>query len=378
MKRSQLFPETNHNSLDSQQFPVLKEEKRNLSLFREEVVVRAKDGVYPAVRATIDSLLSVELSQLYGLLEKLGFSEEQFNSALQNMLRHTVIVIIFNKERTQIIATGSVALQKEFGAANQGLQLSRIGTVVPGYAYVAEEYRGRHLGKELLRLRFELIQDDFFRRWVAQTPAKKLRIKGQRLDAKPVRKKDLLLATKRENLLLYCDLRDADAHFGRVVEAAHAIGMDVTPRSQENMKPYDQVSVLHFQDHTLFYFFSGVPINTVGGREMRSRMNTIQAVYLYGPIKKRDALVKKVGQILLGSGATHNEAASYYSGMPHDVLVSVSEMLLGTSDYDKTLNVPRGSDELIQLQARLKRSKKLHLVTEPSYNTYRLSMGFPK
>lgn len=369
--------QSNETVASNGEFPQSKEEKKKLSLYREDVVVRGKDGNYPAVRATFDALTDAEKSELFRLVKDLGFEKEQLIGALENYSRNTIIVLIFNKDRTRVIGTGQVNFMKEFGAANKDLGVSRLGTFGISYAFVEENYRGRHLSKELLKLRLDMLKNGYFNKWVQQTNVKDLKLANQKLDGKPVTKKMLLEATRKENTVLYCDLRDEKAHFGRAAEAAEAAGMEVTGTSKENMKPYAQMNVMQEDDYLVMYAYTGVTVNSVGGRKMLSRKNTTQPVYFYGPKKLREQIAKQVSERLLAAGAQYNEGARYYHSFPADLAWKIIDDLSHSNDYKKTLDQPNTGEITTQAKEQYAKGKKLHMLTIKAYDTHRLSMGFP-
>lgn len=278
-------------------------ENKEQDLYREEVVTHTKNGPYPAVRATFQALTDREKEELFRLCQDLGFKKQQVIGALENFNRNTIILLVFNKERTKVIGTAQIGLHREFGVANQNLGISRLGTVGLQYAFVEESFRGIHLGKELLRLRMELLRDDYFHKWIKQSPVERLKLNEQKIDGKKVSKAALLRATRKENIILVCDLKDENEHFGRVAEAAFNAGMDITRTSIENMTAYAQMSVLQNDDYLLLYAYTGVPVNSVGGRQILSRKNTIQPVYFYGQKQLRERIVEQISQQLFASGA---------------------------------------------------------------------------
>lgn len=367
-------PENLVTSID--QSPVRKEETRNLSLYRRETNAIGTDGIYPVVEATFEALGESEKAEVFRLAKDLGFEKEQLTLALETSLRQTVIVLIFNKEKTKAIGTGMVFLMKEFGAANKNLGVSRLGTVGLGYAFIEEEFRGKHLGKELLRLRCEKIASGYFQDWVKQSSTEKLKLRGQKLDGKPVTKRTLISATARENIILYCDLRDKEAHFGRVAEAAEAVGMEVTTVSKENMQPYVSMTILQEKEFLLMYAFDGAPVDEVGGRSMLSRRNTIQPIYFYGPKKMREQVADKIAQRLVAVGAQYNETFRAYSNFSADLLWQIVTELVASSEYDKTLDQPNTATTKTKAAEAYANGKKLHMLTIQAYDTHRLSMGF--
>lgn len=358
------------------QFPEVKNEKRKLGLFREEVSVRGKDGPYPAVQSTFAALTEQEKNEMFRLVDALGFPREQLQTALDTILRHAVIVLIFDKKKTKAIGTALVGLFQQFGSEEIGI--SRLGSFVLGYAFVDEAYRGKHLGKELLRLRFDLLKSNYFQKYVQQSSSKNLRISSQKLSGNAVSKRMLLSATDKENLLVYCDLRDKDAHFGRCVEAAEAAGMAVTPLVEKIMKPYSQMTVKQYDDYLLLYVYIGVPAtNMVKGESKLSRRNVQQPIYFYGNKKLREQIVNEVSRRLVAGGAQYQESASYYFGCPPEIIWAIVTDLSKSKKYETILDQPNSPETTAKYSKKFKGSSKLHMVSVQKYDTYRFAAGFP-
>lgn len=354
----------------------LVERSKNLSLYREEVVVNAKDGNYPAIQATFNALTDAEKDALFKLIEDMGQPREQLISVFESMVRHAVIILIFNKDKTKAIATGQIDLVKQFGT--QEIGISRLGAVSIAYAFVDPEYRGRHLGKELLRLRFNVLRSNHFYNYVLQTPVKDLNLSGQKIDGKPVTKRMLLDATQLYNMLVYCDLRDPEAHFGRCVEAAEAAGMNLTSKAEKILKPYSQMTVKQYDDYLFLYLFVGTPTdNYVKGRPRKSRRNHQQSIYIFGDKELRAQMLQRVSGQLVVAGAQFNESASYYFGCEPELLSEIVAGLTQSSEYDTYLDQPDDVRTKAIFNEKFAGSDKLHLVSFKASDTYRFAAGFP-
>lgn len=357
-------------------FPVVKEEKQKLSLYRQEVMVYGKDGVYPAVQATFAALTEPEKEEMVRLVDALGFPKEQLLSAFESILRHSIIFLIFNKDRSRAVATGQIDLMQQFGSPEIGI--SRLGAHIVAYHYVEEAYRGKHFGKELFRLSFEVLKSGYFHRYIQQAKSRDLKLTGQKLDGKPVTKRMLLEATKPKNLLVYGDFRDKGAHFGRCFVAADAAGMEATPLSEKILKQYTQLTVKQYDDYLQLYLFIGTPdTNTVDGKVWKSRRNTQMPIYFYGDMKLREQIREEVSNRLVAAGAQFQENGSYYFGCSPEVVWEIVNDLSSRTAYERILNRPNSPQTTEKYKSKFKGSKKLHMVTVQQYDTHRLALGFP-
>lgn len=264
---------------------------------------------------------------------------------------------------------------KSFGS--QEIGLSRLGTFYLTYAVVEESYRGKHLGRALLEERFKILATGFFNSYVKQSSASELQLGTQELDGKKVTKRQLLQATAPENLLVVCDLRDKQAHFGRAVAASESVGMAVTPTVEKIMQPYSQLNLKNEADYLSIQIYTGVPVNNpVKGKNRKSRRNDIQAVYVYGDPRLRAKLYQEIYQKFTQLGAQYREDMHAFFGFEAQNAWNLITELTARKEYQVLLDQPNKGEVLEGFKQKFKRSKKLHLVTIPKYDTHRFGAGF--